>query len=215
MVQRGGGERREVFDMSLSAFPSPWKSIWFHPRQTIRILLDSPDSDRYAWKIAKGFGIVAAVFAGLEELGRTNSSPWIFLWVVLATYAYMLFSLWLTGQTGAAVGKWMDGCGSARDVRIAAAWSWAPALLIYPVQLAATGYVVAGGLGTEQLFETVPGMMFLSWTLLICFWSVGVGAATVSVAHRFGVVKGAVTSFVMSVPSWLLGMLIYLPSEFR
>lgn len=199
-------------ELYLMPTSSPWKTIWFHPRDTMRVLLDTPNSDRGAWRIAAMFAFLCALSTALGEMNET-AEPLVgsTIYYALATILYMFMSLWLCGEVGAVVGSWLGGSGSAKDLRLATAWSWAPFFFLYAVDLPASAYFLASGIGPEQMLKSPLGLAVIGWALLTLVWSVGFGTATFAVAHRFGLARGFVTTVVTCLASMLSFLLIYIP----
>ncbi|BAU47450.1 hypothetical protein SVA_0871 [Sulfurifustis variabilis] len=114
--------------MSFAFAPSPWLAIWLSPRATVRRLLDGPPRHREH--------ILGTLFAISDALGIAVLRNWgdgldlevILLIAVGLAPVRMVFYLYMYPALAWLTGRWLGGQASLRDIRIATAWSFVPAL---------------------------------------------------------------------------------------
>jgi hypothetical protein len=122
-------EKRALVNEGSSS--SPWRTIWLHPRATIRHVVDSHHS---AWWYISLIVIGAGVGRGLNRAVATGAGDrFSLLGVFGASVAFgammSLLTLHLGGAILAACLRLMGGWGARRDIRLAIAWGSAPQLV--------------------------------------------------------------------------------------
>lgn len=121
--------------------PNPWFSMWLHPRQTIRQIVEA-DPEHLVLFLAAAGGIVQG-FANAESKssGDKMSLAAVLLISLIVGPLMGVFGLWLSGLLLRWTGGWIGGQADARRVRTAVAWSnvpmvwslllWIPAILLF------------------------------------------------------------------------------------
>lgn len=107
---------------------NPWKSIWLHPRATIRgILAENPRKSLWLLAWIYGFTSLLNGFQSFPLAIRTGFIPVFILAVVLAPFwGYLFFAIW--SWVVIFVGKLLKGRATFETARAAYAWSCVPLL---------------------------------------------------------------------------------------
>jgi hypothetical protein len=180
---------------------SPWITIWFQPRHTLRKqLLQDP---QYAL-------IFLAVLGGL-----LNGYGWIYYsWqaypfadtlqrfnLVLASLCagvlYMVMYLYLFGWLYSWTGSWIGGQGDFTRCKCAVGWSFYPFIVSSCFALIQV---------TEQFppnIQTALGMI----TFILSIWAIVILFALIAEAHQFSVGK-AIFTFLLSLMVLLCGAFV-------
>lgn len=119
----------------------PWISMWLHPRQTIRQIIDT-DPDRSVWRLAAVIGIGNALDRAAEKSsGDHGSLGEILLPALIFGPISGIIGLYIFGALLRWTGPWIGGHAVSRDIRAALAWAsvlsiwaiilWVPQLLFF------------------------------------------------------------------------------------
>jgi hypothetical protein len=103
-----------------------WRSIWTHPRETIRqIVKENPKRSLFYLAAIYGFAALLSTFQSLA-LGSHISAMAIFLIALIFSplWGYIVFSVW--SWVVMWTGKWLKGKGDFQKIRAAYAWSCVP-----------------------------------------------------------------------------------------
>lgn len=206
---------------------NPWVSMWMRPRQTVRQMLNT-EPTKYVLLLAALGGVSSAmdevteacigedlpfrigVLAGCAIVGAIFGVVWLYVYG------------WATGL----VGRWLDGVGTATELRTAIAWSQIPSIWLLPINFGFAAAVAI--LGPENMFagmaEAVQAeggfdiSMFPPWILalaaggiIIGLWQIVITCQSVGEAHQFSSGKGFVTLLLSGLMLGGIVILIVLP----
>jgi len=199
--------------MSISLAPtaieqSPWRTIWFSPRITIRRLLDA--ENRPSWIPVVALTAISSALTAIQlDPEGTISVPGSTMPVIIGVLQ-LVFGVLIGPFLLAFTGGWLGGEADPADIRQAVAWSYVPtavsSVLWIPVLLAfgyrAFGTDVSPESGLEWL-----GMAALLLMTVAYFWSVPLLVATLAEVQRFSFVKAIVSLVILTIPVLLIGAL--------
>ncbi len=112
---------------------SPWSLIWFNPRAAVRLVL-SMQPQRSLRLLAAGGGIGQAFsFAAGMGIGQSLGVRELALFIFLLgpTAGFVSLFLWSALLSWAA--RLFGGTADRDTMRVAVAWSWAPAVYLLPM----------------------------------------------------------------------------------
>jgi hypothetical protein len=187
-----------------SPHPSPWVSIWFSPRRTIRRIVDS-DAPPNWWPVI-GLVLLVNIFAVLEfdPPGAVNLSR-SFMPVAIGA-AQTIFAVLVGPFLLAFVGSWLGGEADPSEIRQAIAWGYAPVavagLCYIPIPL------IYGRTLTEVDTEIPLLVVILTMVFAVgAFWSVVTQVITLAEVQRFSIVRAIASMLILVIPTLLLGLL--------
>ena len=170
---------------------NPWASIWFHPRQTIRQIVDT-NPRHLVLPLAVGIGATNLVWQSLFVASKRNLS--IPLAMVVAAGFGALFGilgLYLFGWVYRWVGSWLGGQATNVQVRAAIAWPRVPLLAACAISLMVSLVSVQSG-------AAEPLLPFLV-TLIGTWWSFVLLCHTLGEVHGFSAWKGLATQLIPAI----------------
>jgi len=202
----------------------------FKPRQTMRRILDA-GRDRMIIPLVLLTGL-SFIFGDADRTSFTSLEPdkrlkftLIFAAAVVGGLLICLILFYLFSWAAYAIGRTMEGQGSARDVRSALAWGavpfiWAllyriPAVIWFPVTKTQVGT------GGHTRFTFSPGMaghgcmtaaLLGILELTIVIWYVIVASNTIGEAHRFSSWRGLGTLLLTAITPLVLMIAAFLAS---
>jgi hypothetical protein len=160
--------------------PSPFISIWFHPRATIRRIVDT-DPTRHVILLTVLAGIEGALnLASSQQVGNTWSLVTILAVCTIAGALWGVISLYAIAE----IYHWLGNLGNAtpatsKQVRAAIAWANVPntpLLLLWGLDLLTSG---------EKLFKgAVPISTYDPIDTIVGIWSFILLLNTLSEVHR-------------------------------
>jgi hypothetical protein len=104
---------------------NPWTSVWFHPRETVHMVILNPP--RHSWVLLFCFGFTS-ILNGIQSfpmLIRWGTIPILIFAVILAPFwGYAFFGIW--SWIVQKIGKWLKGQADFNAVRMAYTWSRVP-----------------------------------------------------------------------------------------
>ncbi len=189
---------------------TPWLSIWFKPRQTIRQIVDA-NPRRGVLPLAIAAGAATFVMSGLGLAMRAGMSPWLALPMCLGlgTLTGLLW-LYLFGWLYRWVGSWFGGQAKNVDVRAAIAWVEVPRFVVFVMWLimfllvqdptAAEGELSAAAFLAFLLFGVVA--------LTVWVWRLVLACHALGEVHRFSAWKGLAT---LAIPNGIIGVVVVIP----
>jgi len=195
---------------------NPLGSIWFHPRRTIRAIVDT-DPFYGVLLLAMAAGAANAIMEVAALPGPAPIGSSIFAAGLLAGSAGAVLGiawLYIFGWLYRWVGGWLGGRAKTQEVRAAIAWVEVPTLALFLLWL--IGYLwapdpeaAAGGSG--ELIRLV-GIVFLSLLAVVVWvWRTVLACQTLAEVHRFSAWKGlgtlVIPQLVLLTPVLLFGML--------
>ena len=188
-------------ETTIAASPSPWLSIWFSPRQTIRRIVDSDAPPKW-WPVIAlvmfGELFVDAQFDSEGALDLSRSfTPVIVgaLQTVLSVVVAPFLLAW--------VGSWLGGQADPKEIRQAVVWSYAP-------------LAVAGLLGIPTAFATdassvgvvlVAGILGVA-AIVCALWAVVTLVITTAELQRFSILRSVANNVIPLAPFLLLFLLL-------
>lgn len=104
--------------------PNPLQTMWFHPRETIRWIIDN-NPNRHVFVLALASGI-AAYLPQLTAIDMASS--WNWLAVPIAGSLYGLMGVYVMAPLLYWVGGWLGGLSSPVELRAVLAWSALPTI---------------------------------------------------------------------------------------
>jgi hypothetical protein len=194
-------------DVASSPGPSPWRTVWFSPRLTIRrVLAGEP---RPSWTAVVALAALHQVFASLQvdPVEGTFSASRSVMPVTLGALQ-IVFGVLVGPFLLAFVGSWLGGEADADDIRHAVAWSYVPhasfGLLWIPI-LIAFGGPPAGATpaGAVQWIATLLLLVILAGVV----WTVVLQVITFAEVQRFAIWRAILSMVILAMPLILLGAL--------
>jgi hypothetical protein len=113
---------------SLADTPSPWISIWFKPRYSIRRILDSGNFGPYMLLAAVG-GIDLVLYKLSEKTYADLPISTALGMAIIIGPIGGLISIYLWGWLLPWSGRWLKGTATAREMRVALGWAQVPAIV--------------------------------------------------------------------------------------
>ncbi|GEM_PF-818698 len=170
--------------------PNPWLAIWFHPRRTVRHILDTEPSYGVAF-LAAMIGMLQSVTQILQtaKAGRVELNVTTMGFAVFGGFIVGLLALYLLGFIYRVSGHWFGGQGDSQDVRAAISWPQVPIFLSYLVWFILF-YKESIGLPELPVSENI---IYLSVATFFSLWSFLLACHTVGEAHGFSAWKGFFT----------------------
>ena len=190
---------------------NPWTSIWTRPRATLRLVIET-DPRRWIFALAALGGIDYGLsLASAPGVGDVHPPAVLFAAAVAAGARVGLLSLFVMTALARAVGAWLGGHGTARDVMAAIAWSQVPS--IFSLLLWAPRAVLLGTAVFQptppSLEDNPPAALFIGLLALaeaiLAFWGFVIAVMCVAEAHRF-------TSWRAFWTLMIAGLLIVIPT---
>jgi hypothetical protein len=197
---------------------SPYLSIWFHPRKTIRHILDS-DPNKHVVLFSMLLGILTALDkASDQSLADTYPGPFwsLIIFCVVIGLIFGPIRLYIYAVVYKWVGSLLGGVASRQEVKTTFAWSFFPMLFALPIW-----FLIIQMLGrdlfseTGTLLDTNPLIAFI---FLICYvvlfiinlWAVILLVINLSEVHQFSIWKGILTfllpRLIIIIPTVLITM---------
>lgn len=138
---------------------NPWKSIWMHPKETMRHILDNYPT-RFIHLLAIG-----GAFTRVVSFALNWYSWWLtgIIWVCLAIFSGLFF-LYIFGGLLKWTGGWLDGKASYQDIRASIAWAQIPVLAFFIVEVIILA--IAKGNGSSIFYATAL-FVFGLWSAII------------------------------------------------
>jgi len=192
--------------------PSPWSTIWFKPKETIRRIVDT--NPRYQVIFLAILGGIAQTLANTRGMGDMFSFGALIFLCLLAGPMGGLLSLYISGFVMHWTAARLGGTATREQVRAVIAWSWAP--IVYTLPLWGVKYI----LFREELFttgktfiESQPALSFLfelftAVDFVITIWYLMILFTGLAEVNRISVGRGiaaAILAFVLvGLPALLL-----------
>lgn len=180
---------------------SPWLSIWFSPRRTIRRIVDSEERPNW-WPV-----IALVVFGQLFVDARFDSAGALNLSGSLTPVIVGALQTVLSVSVGpfvlAFVGSWLGGEADPRDIRQAVAWSYVP-------------FAVGGLVAIPLVFtnDASPVAVLLAAgslgiaAMLCAFWTIVTLVITTAELQRFSIPRSIASNVIPLAPILLLLLLV-------
>ncbi len=186
---------------------NPWLSIWWHPRSTIRQIVDT-NPRRSVLLIMMSVGVAGVLMQGARFLNRSGLPVPIFFLMLLGLGAVVgLIWLYLFGWLYRWVGSWLGGQAKNVEVRAAIAWAQVPTLagwllwvivgLVSPASASWYYHYHHGSLAGPP----TPVIALAIVGAIVGFWKFALQCHTLGEVHRFSSAKGFGT---IAIPSALV-----------
>lgn len=171
---------------------NPWTSIWLHPRQTIRQIVDS-DPKRLVLLLAMSGGLADLLIGAVDAAMAREVFPLkaILIFCLIAGPLMGLMGLYVMGWLYRWVGSWMGGKANTVQIRAAIGWSHVPALWLLGFWVILV--VVSGGeilkpepeMGSSNLFFALLLLLFGLGMLVLSIWRVILLIQMLAEVHQF------------------------------
>lgn len=198
--------------MDAAAAPSPWRTIWFSPRRTIRALLEA--EVRPSWipviVLVAVNQVLASVVPNMSEGGFSAGT--VAMGVILGV-AQLIFGVLIGPFLLAFAGGWLGGEADPSEIRLSVVWSsvplavaaffWIPALVASPELSAAD----AESLSMSQLMAGLLLLLFGVVYFVSVVWTVVLQVITLAEVQRFSILRSIASYVILFVPLALLAML--------
>ncbi len=110
---------------------SPWLTIWYVPRTTIKAIIGSKDPEKHVLLIATGVGIINGLSGVLPFVELGGEYLWLgFIFSLILGPLYTIIGLYISAAIFNWIAFFLGGNGSSRDVRVAMAWSYIPNIIV-------------------------------------------------------------------------------------
>lgn len=193
-----------------SASTGPALGMPFRPRASVRAAIDG---GRYH----AALGLLLLAGLGQAAMEERVLQPWVEghplralgLAAGAAIFAMIAAALFAAVYTG--VGRMFGGEGRLREVFIATAWSYVPAIVVLPITLLLLGLYGPQLFVDPQPVHYLPLMLALLAALLpFSIWTGVVWFAALAEAHRISLGRALLAGFAPLVVLLLIGLPIYL-----
>lgn len=178
---------------------NPWFSIWFHPRRTVRALVEADPGYRTLF-IAVTLGASQGAISVTQNpaLPQIPSIPLLSIGILLGALFGILF-LYYFGGLYRWMGSWLGGTANGVSVRTALAWAEVPIF----ANVAVWGILY---LGTQRGWVSFisSGLGNLAASLVFPAWSFVLVCHTVGEVHGFSAWRGLLTSILVFLFNFLL-----------
>lgn len=199
---------------------NPWRSIWLHPRRTIRHLLNT--DPRYAVLLLAIAGGISNSLDIAREMAVADTYPWpgvlglVLLLGAVLGIAVLYFSAWVTRASG----SWIGGRATCVELRTVQAWSNVP--ILWGLLLWLPMFVFLGQeLFSEEILrvEANPALAlltlgFFAVSSILGIWSIVLWVAGVAEVQGFSIFKAIINLvlgfFLTTVIFSLLGVVLAL-----
>ena len=183
---------------------SPWRTLWFSPRQTIRRIVDAEVKPAW-WPVVALAAIGQAIAALMFEPDGSLSLSQSFMPVTIGM-AQTFFGVLVGPFLLAFVGGWLGGDADPSDIRHSIAWGYAP------LAVAALGWGPAvlwyGGRMSDP--EADIPLVLLPLILIVvvgAIWSVVTQIIMLAEVQKFSVLRAIASFCILMIPVLLLGLL--------
>lgn len=183
---------------------NPWFSIWLHPRETIRQVVDT-DPGRWLFPLVLSGGAAGGVMGGfLQAAEKIPQAPKAVLLLACAVVgmALALVGLLTSGWLYRWVGSWLGGQANGAQVRAVIAYREIPNLWLFTLWLpavlaAAAGLVILAG---------ILGLLLAVGAVVVFFWDLVIMSRMLGEVHRFSGWKGFSTILISYSPVLLVAV---------
>lgn len=184
---------------------SPWRTIWFSPRRTIRRIVDS--DARPSWVPVVALAALTQGFMSLQldpndgTLSLSRSAMPVMIGVLQLVFGVLVGPFLL-----AFVGSWFGGDADPTEIRQAVAWSYVPvavaAVCVIPPLL------FGGPAGPDDTPQTP-----LQWIALVSVLAIGLASLwafvleviTLAEVQRFSIIRALACIAILFMPVLLIG----------
>ena len=191
-----------------------WSNIWFHPKETIRNIIDTNPSQSLVLLATLGGISQSLSSASSLGLGKMLSINEIFMFAIFSGPLSGFFYLFVVGWLLHQVLTRMGGEAKITETRVVLAWSWVP--LVSTLPLWGVKYILFREeffLPEKPFMEAHPVLSFLNGLIYfvdfaLVIWTMVILIAGLTEAHKTPVGKtvGAfiVMNLIVLIPSMLI-----------
>ena len=174
---------------------NPFLSVWLHPKQTARYVIEHK-TIVYALILL----VLSSVLAGSTELFNTEAYPdlsfvWIFLIFIILVPIIGITFMFITTGIVFLIGKLLNGTGSFWDVFKASSISSIPSICTAPLLI----------LGTAVNEVSAVGLIVGILTIVTSIWAVVILVAAIAEAHQLSIIRSIIT---LIIPTIILVLLL-------
>lgn len=192
----------------LAPAASPWRTVWFSPRRTIRSVIDAIDRPSIVPVVA--LACITGALGGLEpdETGAISAAASAV--PVIVGGLRMVFGVIIGPFILAFVGNMLGGEADPADLRPAVAWSYVPTvatlvfLILVLMSLPGAVQTAADELSSAAIFVVVGAIGMFACAL----WSIVLLVAMVAEVQKFSVLKAIANLVLPAVPFFALALLL-------
>ncbi len=194
---------------------NPWVSVWFHPRQTIRHIVDT-NPRQGVLLLAMVAGASGILMLGLRFAVSRHLSLYAVIPLGVAGGAILgMMRLYLSGWLYRWIGSWFGGTATSVEIRAALAWVEVLTLVGFGM-LVAVMLATRGALLTAEEIANGSGVQLLSVGVSLAMMAIGIWKLvltchTIGEVHRFSAWKGLGTLVVpglLVVPAMIAAIAI-------
>lgn len=110
---------------------SPWFTIWYVPRTTIKAIIGSKDPEKHVLLIASVVGIINGLSGVFPFAELSGDYLWLgFIFSLILGPLFTIIELYISAAIFNWIAFFLGGNGSSRDVRVAIAWSYIPNTIV-------------------------------------------------------------------------------------
>jgi len=177
--------------------PSPWISIWFSPRRTIRRIVDAEVPPSF-WPVVMlyllGEAVAALKFDAAGAVDWNGSSMPLGISVVGVGLRVQVAPGFL-----ALIGRWFGGEAKAGEIQQAFAWGFIPAAVAGLI-LALTVLIY----GDIERVSTIPVLILGLIALVVYLWSYVTQVITLAEVQRFTILRAIASMVILVAPALFL-----------
>lgn len=178
-----------IAGLTSAQLDTPWRTIWFSPRRTIRGILEA--EVRPSWVPVVALAMLDAILQ-IANLAGTRLIGWrLWLLAVVVAVCAMVMSIGLGPPVLSWHGRWRGGVGTTRDIRQSMAWSYAPlavtAACWIPLWVATGGASYDYGSDLHPVIRAVTLPLYVAADLVAPIWAVGLAAVMLAEVQRYSI----------------------------
>ena len=188
---------------------SPWLTIFYAPRPTINSILQTKNPEQNVLLIVSAVGILSGLPIALI-LGLINPTYFVFgmLALLIIGPVFSILGLYIVAAIYSYIGFFLGGQGTARDVRVALAWSLIPRVAINILFIFQV-IIIATSVPAIELLSGAPPQSTAITNALSCvqfltgLWILYIYLESLGAAHRFSAGRAFIT---ILMPGIILGV---------
>lgn len=185
--------------------PSPWRTMWFSPRVTMRRLVDADVRPSWTPVVALAALSSALLNMQLDDTGALSASRSVM--PVVIGVLQLLFGVLVGPFLLAFIGGWFGGEADPTEIREAIAWSYVPiavcSALWIPLLLVGGTRVFGRELGPESGVHWITLPMIVTITASY-IWSLPLFVGALAEVQRFSIGKAILCLIILAIPTLLL-----------
>lgn len=182
--------------------PTPFLSLWIHPRRTIRNIL-STNPLRMIIPLALLNGVISGIswvafFWARFPYQEQYQHAFFVIGLILGGALFGLFNLYFGALLYQWIGSWIGGKGHFRDMKCAVGWSCYP--FIVASLFAFLSYILSAHISLSFFFALLH-VVTLTWAFILFLHLIGE-------AHQFSAWKALVTLLIAFVFLFLISLIL-------